>query len=60
MDSFIKSKNISSGNTNIGFVKWFAEKYEIYGDCKNRSYQMFSKSTNWDTTSHLAKTSKGI
>lgn len=31
----------NGGHSNVGFVKWFSEKYEIYGDCKGRSYQIF-------------------
>jgi hypothetical protein len=57
VDTFIKSK-IANGDTNIGFIKWFAEKYEIYGDCKGRGYQKFSESTNWDTSIHYAKTNQ--
>ena len=53
VDEFIKNKS-----TNVGFVKWFAEKYEIYGDCKGRSYQDYSEDTNWDLTMHKAKTSQ--
>jgi len=58
VDVFIKAKVPANGDTNIGFVKWFAEKYEIYGDCKGRSYQIFSEATNWDTSLHLAKTTQ--
>jgi len=58
VDFYIKSKTHTCGHYNIGFVKWFAEKYEIYGDCKHRSYQIFSKDTNWDTTEHTPKTSQ--
>lgn len=58
VDAFIKSKVPEDGDTNIGFVKWFAEKYEIYGDCTNRGYQKFCEATNWDTTIHKAQTSQ--
>ena len=57
VDTFIKSKN-EKGYTNIGFVKWFAEKYEIYGNCINRGYQKFCEETNWDTTLHKAKSTQ--
>jgi hypothetical protein len=53
VDVFIKSKS-----NNIGFVKWFAEKYEIYGDCAGRTYLNFSEETNWDTTQHIAETTQ--
>mgnify|MGYP003418379065 CR=1 FL=1 len=57
VDSFIKERDRNEGD-NIGFVKWFAEKYEIYGDCIGRPYQNFSKATNYDTTMYYAKTTQ--
>ncbi len=48
----------NGGHNNVGFVKWFSEKYEIYGDCKGREYQVFSEATNWDTSKHIAETSQ--
>ena len=54
----IETIGYNDGHNNVGFVKWFAEKYEIYGDCKGRSYQNFSEATNWDTSRHFAKTSQ--
>lgn len=55
VDTYIKSKIPANGDTNIGFVKWFAEKYEIYGDCTGRVYQIFTEATNWDTSIHKAQ-----
>lgn len=58
VDSFIKSKVPENGDNNVGFVKWFAEKYEIYGDCIGRTYQNFCEATNWDITMHKANTTQ--
>jgi hypothetical protein len=56
--TFIKSKVPANGDNNIGFIKWFSEKYEIYGDCKGRGFQKFCEATNWDTTIHESETTQ--
>jgi hypothetical protein len=61
VDEYIK-KTLGENGLPIlstsGFVKWFAVKYNIYGDCTGRKYQIFTEATNWDTSHHLAKTSQ--
>lgn len=42
VDIFIKANTRTFFTDNVGFVKWFAEKYEIYGDKSGTLYQDFS------------------